>query len=211
MRLHLGMPLSDRAGWAVNLLEGRDWHAVAYRSGNGLGFVPFGQLHDESELDRLQDWLGRQPDWFRRQLSFLRMPDETIVVCDCPRMPAVLRTQVLSVADLVLMVTTPDSVSYAAATRVAAGVEQAAGTHMAMVLNGFDSSRQLDRDISLLMRTQHKQGLSPVVIHRDESLREAVACKQTVFEFAPSSQAAYDFTALATWTLARLGRAVEHA
>jgi cellulose synthase operon protein YhjQ len=211
VRLHFGMPLGDRFGWATDLLDGSDWHAAACRSSNGVDFVPFGQLLHDGELDRLVDRLRDQPAWFRNQLTTLRIPSETIIVCDCPRMPAVLREQVLTAADLVLLVTAPDSVSYAAATRIASGVAEAGGTQTLMVLNGFEAARQLDRDISVLLRTQHKQLFSPVVVHRDESLREALACKQTVFEFAPSSQAAYDFSALATWTLARLGHALENA
>jgi cellulose biosynthesis protein BcsQ len=120
-------------------------------------------------------------------------------------MPHALREQVLAVADLVLLVCSPDSLAYACATRIASDVHHAHGPSTMIVLNGFDSSRRLDRDISVLLRTQHKQSFSPVIVHRDESLREALACKQMVFDFAPSSQSAYDFSALATWTLARLG------
>jgi cellulose synthase operon protein YhjQ len=205
LRLHFGMALHDRGGWAADLLAGKEWHAAAYRSGNDIDFVPFGQLTDEKELDRLVAWLNGNPTWFAKQLSSLRLPHDTFVVCDCPRMPAVLREQVLRAADFILVVSTSDTLSYAAATRIASGADQGSGPPTAIVLNAFDSSRRLDRDISMLLRTQHKERFSPVVIHRDEALREALACKQTVFDFAPSSQAAYDFSALATWVLARLG------
>lgn len=211
LRLHFGMAVGEDAGWAVSLLQGGDWHAAAFRSSAGIDFIPFGQLNNDDQLDQLVSRLREQPDWFGDQLSLLRVPSETIAVCDCPRMPAVLRNQVLSVADLVLTIAAPDIVSYATATRMAHGAAEAGAMQTMVVLNGFDSSRQIDRDISVLLRTHHKSFFSPVVIHRDESLREAVACKQTVFDFAPSSQAAYDFSALATWTLARLGHGSEDA
>lgn len=209
LRLHFGMAVSEDTGWAISLLQESDWHAAAFRSSNGLDFIPFGHLNNDDQLDQLVNRLRAQPDWFRNQLSLLRVPAETIVVCDCPRMPAVLRDQVLSVADLVLTITAPDIVSYATATHIARGAAEAGAMQTVTVLNGFDASRQLDRDISVLLRAYHKAFFSPVVVHRDESLREAVACKQTVFDFAPSSQAAYDFSALATWALARLGRGPE--
>lgn len=211
LRLHFGMSWNDNGGFAADLLQGRDWHKSAYRSATGVDFVPFGQLTSEESLDRLTGWLKEHPGWFRNQLSAIQAPHDTITICDCPRMPAALREQVLTAADLILLVCSPDTVSYASATRIAAEVRMAHGPSTMIVLNGFDSSRRLDRDISVLLRTQHKASLSPVVVHRDESLREALACKQTVFDFAPSSQAAYDFSALATWTLARLGQEEVHA
>lgn len=204
LRLHFGMALADDGGWASSLLDGSDWHAAAYRCSSGVDFVPFGNIDGDGQLEQLTAWLKGEPDWFSTQLSLLRIPSETIVVCDCPRLPAALRDQVLSTADIVLVISTSDTVSYATSTRMAAGAAQTAKQTM-LVLNGFDSSRQLDRDIAVLLRTQHKAHFAPVVVHRDESVREAVACKQTVFDFAPSCQAAYDFSALATWTLARLG------
>jgi cellulose synthase operon protein YhjQ len=211
LRFHFGMPFDDRGGWATNFLHGREWYTAAYRSDNGLDFVPFGQLHDDAELERVTGRLKAQPAWFRNQLSLLRVPEDTVFVCDCPRTPAVLREQVMQAADLVLVVTAPDSVSYVTATGIGAAAGSARAPQTMLVLNGFDPSRQLDRDISVLLRSQSKRIFSPVVVHRDESLREALACKQTVFEFAPSSQAAYDFSALATWALARLGHVPEAA
>lgn len=205
LRLHFGMAAGDSTGWAASLIAGDKWYTASFRGSHGIDFIPFGILEDERALDRLAGQLKDEPFWFRNQLSILCVPADTIVVCDCPRMPAALRDQVLSVADLVLVVTRPDSVSYATAVHIAQGASQKDLMQTAIVLNGFDSSRQLDRDISLLLRTQHKRLFSPVVVHGDESLREAVASKQTVFDFAPSSQAAYDFSALATWSLARLG------
>lgn len=211
MRLHFGMSWLDHGGFAADLLQGKEWHGAAYRSGNGHDFVPFGQLTADAELDRLVDWLRPQPYWFKEQLATLHLPSETVILCDCPRMPAVLREQCLAAADLVLLVGAPDTVSFAIAARIADGVMQEQATPTMIVLNAFDPSRRLDRDIAVLLRTQYRHAFSPVVIHRDESLREALACKQTVFDFAPSSQAAYEFSALATWTLARLGQGPEVA
>lgn len=205
LRLHFGMPWSDHSGLAADLMQRRDWHKAAYRSAAGVDFVPFGKLDNEETLDRFIDWLKERPTWFANQLSTVQATHDAVVICDCPRMPATLREQVLAAADLVLLICRPETVSFASSTRIAAEVGMAHGPSTRIVLNGFDPSRRLDRDISVLLRTQHKSSLSPVVVRYDESLREALSCKQTVFDFAPSSQAAYDYTALATWTLARLG------
>lgn len=229
LRLHFGMAWADGTGWAGQVLEGRGWHTAAWRDGQGRHFVPFGTLDGDEPLDDLTRWLRERPQWLRDQLAAVQLAPRTVVVCDCPLAPSALRDQVLAAADMLVFVCAPDTLSYAGATHMANLAAKArqqtahAGPHpesvspqrpgpvATLVLNGFDPSRRLDRDIALLLRTQYKPVFSPVIVHRDESLREALACKQTVFDFAPGSQAAYDYTALATWMLARLGQAQDSA
>lgn len=211
LRLHFGMSLRDDTGWATSLLAGTSWHESAYRSSNGIDFLPFGEMRHDAQLDELIKLLRIQPNWFRSEMAQVRFPPESVIICDCPRLPAVFREQLLPASDLVLMVTSSDSVSYSIASRIADGAENNSCPQTLMVLNGFDPTRQLDRDIALLLRTRHRKSFVRVKIHRDESLREALACKQTVFDFAPSSQATHDFSSLASAVLGHLGASVEHA
>ncbi len=206
LRLHFGMRWEDEGGFAPQLLVGLEWQAATYRSAGGIDFVPFGQLNEDAELAILSDWFAQHPQWLGEQLAALDLPADTIIVCDCPRAPANFRTQALACADLVLIVALPDPVAYSVATRMTAHVKRAGGPSTMVVLNGFDAARRLDRDIAVLWRTAFRANLAPVLIHRDESLREALACQRTVFDFAPSSAAAHEFAALATWTLSRLGQ-----
>jgi cellulose synthase operon protein YhjQ len=210
LRLHLGLPLNESAGLAPSLLCGQAWQGNTFRGAANVDFVPFGQVAEEGDLESLASMLKAQPGWFRSQMAALQVEPDTIVICDCPRAHPALRDQVLRVADLVLLVCSPDPVSYAFATKMLANGSSASTPPTMIVLNGFDSSRRLDRDVAVLLRTGFKKNFSPVLIHRDEFVREALACKQTVLEFASSSQAAYDFGALATWVAARLGHAEPH-
>ncbi|HXU92879.1 MAG TPA: cellulose synthase operon protein YhjQ/BcsQ, partial [Gallionella sp.] len=74
------------------------------------------------------------------------------------------------------------------------------------LLNGFDPTRELDRDIAELLRVDLGAHLCPVTIHRDESVREALASKLSLEAYAPDSQAYDDFAALATWLIARFAQ-----
>jgi chromosome partitioning protein len=211
LRLHFGMAWAEEGGWARQLLDGQAWQAAAWRDSQGRLFLPFGALEEDAALPGLAQWLGERPGWFRERLGELQLAPDAVVVCDCLASPSPWRAQVLAAADLVLILCAPDTLSYAHATRlVDRARHHVAGSRplpeLAIVLNGFDPARRLDRDIALLLRTQYKPAFSPALVHRDESLREALACKQTVFDFAPRSQAAHDYAALATWTLARLGQ-----
>lgn len=206
LRLHFGMTWQDPSGFAPALLAGADWHAATFRSAAGLDFVPFGQLASDPELDRLVSFFADQPMWLRKQLQQLALPPETVAVCDCPRAPVALMAQALGAADLALLVLAPDAVAYAVATRMLERIRALGGPPTALLLNGFDPARRFDRDIAVLLRSAFQDSLVPVTIHRDAFLNEALACKQTVFDFAPSSQAAHEFTAVSTWVLARLAR-----
>jgi len=206
LRLHLGMAWNDPLGFGHALATGADWHEAAYRSAGGVDFVPFGDLASDAELARLGRYMETHPNWLRSELATLALPADTIVVYDCPRLPSPFSAQVLAMADLVLVVMEPDAVSYAVATRMVARANQAGLPPAQLLLNQFEPARALHRDITVLLRSAFGDRMSPVTIHRDAHVGEALACKQTVFEFAPPSQAAHEFAALSTWVLARLGR-----
>ncbi len=212
LRLHFGAALAESGGFVTSLIAGRPWQDACYTSGSGIRFLPFGALADDAALDAASAWMRARPDWFASALDTLELESDAIIICDCPRLPAALRSQALAAADLVIVVSTPDPLALAGASRLAQQLHADAngtGIHPArsctILLNRFEAARRLDRDIHLLLQRQHGHLTAPLVIHRDESLREALAHKQTVFEYAPAAQAAHEFAALATWTIARTG------
>ncbi|MBZ0093571.1 MAG: cellulose biosynthesis protein BcsQ [Burkholderiales bacterium] len=211
LRLHFGMGWEDETGIAPQIIAGKPWHEAAYRSASGVDFVPFGRLEDSHTVADFVAWLDKQPAWFSSRLEELDEPADTYVVCDCPRIEGALCSQVLATAHLTLIVLAPDALSYAAATASAQAALAQGAQEIVYVINGFDPARALDRDVATLMRANFQHCLVPVILHRDESLREALASKQSVFEYAPSSQATYDFAALAMWVVAHLAHAQEKA
>lgn len=205
LRLHFGMAWQDGAGLAPQLLARRGWNEAAYRSAGGVHFVPFGDLPAPADVDRLVQAMERSPLWLRNNLARLALRPGSVVLCDCPRAPQALQAQAVRAADLVLVVVGPDPLSYARALRTVQATA-AGATPVALLLNGFDAARPLDRDLLAMLRAGAPGQLAPVQLHRDESLREALACKQSVLEFAPHSMAAHDVTVLATWLMATLAR-----
>lgn len=203
LRLHFGAAFDDPAGFATALIAGLPWQDRAYASASGVRFLPFGALDDDAALERLCTWLQARPHWLRDSITAIDLATDTIVLCDCPRLPAALRNQVLAAADVVLVSCAPDPLSLAAATRLVGQLQGGAGRIARVLLNGFEAARKLDCDMQLLLRRQLASLAAPVSIHRDESLREALACKQTVFDYAPGSPAAQEFAALATWLIMR--------
>ena len=207
LRLHFGMAWSDPSGLATQMAAGHPWHEAAYRSQDNINFIPFGD--PGSALDSLSSELARQPNWLARTLSEVALPPDTWVLCDCPRFPGgldhPLTESALQTAELVLLVASPDPRSALALPRVRSALDSRRGCDYAVVLNCFDASRTLDRDILSLLNLEFADCLAPVTVHRDEAIREAFACKSNITAYAPSSQAVQDFSALATWLIAHTG------
>jgi len=65
----------------------------------------------------------------------------------------------------------------------------------------FEDSSSLSRALLAEIRESFHDRLIPVVIRRDEKLREAASIGQPVSEYAPSSAGATDYGALADWLL----------
>lgn len=205
LRLHFGALTTDRDGFAAALLAGQPWQETACTSASGVRFLPFGTIDDDLALETLGGRIRAHSRWLEVAVADIDLPDDTIVICDCPRLPAALRNDVLSAADLVLVVSTPDPLAISNALRLVTRLQNEQQCESAVLLNHFEAARALDRDIQRMLRRQHARLAVPIMIHRDEALREALAHKQTVFDYAPASQAAHEFAALATWTMARTG------
>src|SRR5690606_10868887 len=65
----------------------------------------------------------------------------------------------------------------------------------------YEDSSSLSRALLAEIRESFSERLVPVVIRRDEKLREAASIGQPVSEYAPSSTGAADYGALADWLL----------
>lgn len=67
------------------------------------------------------------------------------------------------------------------------------------VLNQFDPSSPLQRDVREVLRQQLGERLLPFVVHRSAAVSEALAEGMTVLDYAPNSAAAEDIMSLVTW------------
>jgi len=67
------------------------------------------------------------------------------------------------------------------------------------VLNKFDSSLALHRDIKASLEERVGERLVPVTIRRSDAVSEALADGMTVVDYCPDSGVAEDFLRLADW------------
>lgn len=68
-----------------------------------------------------------------------------------------------------------------------------------------DANGTLARDLLAEMRRRFAERVTPVVIRRDDRLREAASYGQPIIEYAPDSEGAADYTGLGEWMTRTLG------
>lgn len=203
LRFHFGMKWEDGNGLIPQILSGRPWNEAAYRCENGVDFVPFGKC-SEQDIVRFGQILQQNPGWLGSRLHELDVDNDTSILIDCPRNEYELRAQAHALSSLIIVVAQASTPSYAALADPH-GCFAPENTHkVSYLINNFDPLLALDRDIAGLISVDQKAFLCPVIIHRDESVREALASKLSIDAYAPESQAAADFSDLATWLNARL-------
>ena len=172
-----------------------------------MSFVPYGRA---SEVERItfEAYLAHTPNWLRDNLAELGHEPGGLTIIDTPPGPSVYVQQVLSIANLVLVVMIPDAGSYATLSSIEGLLDYYCANRTDFigsyyVLNQFDAEYPLNRDIQSVMQNTLGDRLAPCPIHRDESLSEALAFQQPVRQYAPHSQAADDVEQVSAWLLKR--------
>ncbi len=200
LRLHFGMPWEDRSGLASSWLAGEAWNDAAWHSALGIDFLPYGDPGDDG-INTFETSFARpeHADWFDASIDALDMQEHGWIVSDVPWPFTPLRRQVLARSTAVLIVLAPDAASCARATSLPARLPSSSSAKVHFVINGYDARRTLDHDMLHWMRTRLQDRLLPQQIHRDEAVREALAARQTVYDYASSSQAAADLLHLSAW------------
>lgn len=206
-RFHFDLDLSRTDGWSRCAIEGRSLREACAMSAAGVEVLPFGDLAEE-ERACLEAEMQKDGDWLQARLSAMRLAAGTVVLIDVPPGASAYLRQALEVARVVLVVTSPDAASYAARP----GMEKLLQTYCsrrpefrgsAYVINQMDGSRQLSRDVGELLRSE-LGGRLVGVVHQDVEVGEAAACRRSVIEYAPHSQASRDLLACAKWLERRL-------
>jgi len=202
LRLHFGMPWAEGGGLVPYILSDKPWHESAYRCENMIEFLPFGKCN-EHEIAAFYRMQHKNPSWLAERLAELHTDEDTYVLIDSPRSGHDLRAQAHALSNLILIALEADTQAYAVLEQAQTSLSLADAEKAVLLLNAYDPTRKLDCDIAKLLLHTHQANLCPVTIHRDEFVREALASKRSLREYAPYSQAASNFTTLTTWLIAR--------
>ncbi len=150
--------------------------------------------------------LATREDRDTRLLDLLRGMRDTYEWCivDCPPFIGLLTYNALRAAGHVLI---PVETSYFAMQGAArqVGTIRAlckrfdAKTPYTIVPTMHDPMSDLALDVLVELRSRFQDCITPCVIHRDPLLQECASMGAPIIDYNPSSQAAADYAALATW------------
>ena len=208
LRLHLGVAASEIDGIARATLEQRDWKSCLFRGAGGAYVLPFGSIN-EVDRDDFEVHLSSHPEWLRSGLRGLGLGPKDLVVIDTPPGPSLYQQQALRAANFVLVAIQADAASYATLPamevildRYCTGRPDFFGS--AYLLNAVNVGSALSRDVARVVQASLGDKVVPVVVHQDESVREALACDQLVLQYAPHSEASSDIGQTVRWLNERL-------
>lgn len=190
-----------------------DWRNLGLASSCGAYVLPYG-LVDETERRAFEAQLESDPQWLAYQLSDLQLADGAVVIIDTPPGPSLYLQQALAVANVALVVSLSDAASYTALPLIDGliktyAAERADFLGAAYLINQVDSTRQLSKDITQIMQAQlGKQVVG--VVHRDQSVTEALAYNRNVLDYDPHGRGCHDILNCAQVILGRLTATARH-
>lgn len=194
LRLHFGVPLSDGRGFVSRATDTADWSQFVLTTGGNLFVLPYGEATEPQRV-AFEERLTHDENFLTRGLSTLLTYPGLIIIADFPPGPSPALKAMSRLADLHLITLLADTASlsllpYIENNRLTGDVLNHKAGHY-FVVNQSDNRRQISRDVTGFMEQRLGDRLLGV-IHRDESVVEANASQQSIFDFSSVSAAAFD-------------------
>ena len=195
LRLHFNLAFAEAGGWARSALNGDTLKPQTQTVDEGLALIPYGAL-DDRECTRVEALLAEHPGRFARWIKEWGDGVDWLLF-DLPQQwPA---HTAVGTGDMQIRVLEADP-----ACDVLLG--QTGPVNAWWLVNRYDPSHLLQRDLQLVWRQQEAQRFVPISVHRDAAMAEALACRAPVGRYASDSQAANDVDRLAAWCRAQVAR-----
>ena len=195
LALHFGIHPNEQRGLSRASLAQQSWRTVVMESPAGAYIVPYG-IVNEDDRGRFERFVENRSDWLAANIQSLGLSQDTVVLIDTPPGPSVYMKQALSLAHLVVVVTLSDAASYATLPMMQRLVQTYCLNRRDFqdclyLVNQVDKGFQLSKDVSHLMMDNFGDRVVGMV-HRDQSVCEALAQDRSVIDYEPGSQASAD-------------------
>lgn len=209
LRLHFNCATHDNEGICSHAVRQLPFSDVLHDSTSGVSCMPYGAV-TEPERQAFENLLESDPNWLSREIANLHLPDDAIVLIDTPPGSTPYLRQALVCADFALLVILADAASYLTLPAMEGWVTEAhefnPQLHFTYLLNQTDRAQPLHRDLLDVLRLRLGDRLTPVSVHRDEAVPEAMAYQQVVVDYDPHGQASHDLLRIGTWLLQLLAK-----
>jgi cellulose synthase operon protein YhjQ len=202
LRLHFGVAVTDRAGYAPEVPRRADWRQFVRHTPSGVQLLPFGAL-DQRDALALATAVAQDPELIAGPMRAILSDPALVVVADTPPGPSGALSALTPMADVVAAVLQAEAISAALLPEITSGRFLGGGTlaqlfamRQRVVLNAVDLNSRLSR-ASADAVARHLGARLLGAVSRDELVAEALATQRLVQDHAPDCQAADDIRALA--------------
>jgi len=209
LRLHFGVPLTDRSGFVSGLLQGGGWRQHVRQTPSGVRLLSHGAVDLRGALD-LAAALDRDPELLRAPLREMLAEPNLVVMADLPPGPSQALALLAPMATMVVGVLQAEAISAALVPEIESGRFLGTGTMAALLagrlrvaLNGVDLASRLSR-ASAEAVARHLGYRMLGAMSREEAVAESLACQRLLIEHAPESQSASDLKEIARLIAAAL-------
>jgi cellulose synthase operon protein YhjQ len=208
LRIHFGQPLLEVTGYAAELIRRGTWQDSLRRTPSGPDLLAYGQTDHAAAL-ALSTELVRDPALIAGPVRDMLADPALAVVADTAPGPSAALAAVLPLTDLLVTVLLVDPTSISVIPTIESGLAYSGVAHSAdvqrhaFVLNQVDLRTRLGPPLASAASRHFGERLLGLV-HRDETVGEAVAAQRLVKEYQPGSRAARDIEVLARVIAARL-------
>lgn len=209
LRLHLGVPITEGAGFLAQLSNRPDWRACIRQTPSGIALLPHGEGDMRGALATAA-LLERDPEALAGPLRAMLADPGLLVLADTPPGASGPLSVLAPMASLVLAVLLADAASTALLPDIESGrflgrgtLGALSGPKLLVVLNQVDRQSRLSVAAAEGVAAHLGPRLAGAVC-RDYAVAEALACQKPVGMHAPSSTAAADIADLAAVVLREL-------
>ncbi|MFN6953552.1 MAG: cellulose biosynthesis protein BcsQ [Acetobacteraceae bacterium] len=209
LRLHFGVPLTDRAGFMTALPQRAPWRASLRTTPSGVQLLPHGGT-DLRGAVALHAAIEREPELLAGPVREMLAEPGAIVLADLPPGASPVLAALAPLASLLVAVLLPDAASTALLPEIDQGHFLGRGTLAALgaprivvALNQVDASSAMSRRTAEAV-ARHLGPRLVGGIAREDSVAEALAWQRPLLQHAPHSTAARDLSDLASAVLALL-------
>jgi cellulose synthase operon protein YhjQ len=202
LRLHFGVPLTDRAGFMTGLPQRMPWRASLRATPSGVQLLPHGGT-DLRGAVALHAAIEQEPELLAAPVREMLAEAGTIVVADTPPGASPVLAALAPLASLLIAVLLPDAASTALLPDIEQGRFLGRGTLAALgaprivvVLNQVDSGSAMSRRTAEAV-ARHLGPRLIGAIAREDAVAESLAWQRPLQQHAPHSAAARDLADLA--------------
>lgn len=212
LRFHFSFNRQMDEGISHSIKDNLSWNELVEKTPSGLYFLSYG-VCDEEQIRALEDVLREQPDWLSSKLEQMGLAENTVVIIDTPPGSSVYLRHALLNSHIVIAVTLPDAGSYTTLPQLEYLIETYCLPNpnligYGIVINQIDQTKQLSKDMRRVIQEMFKNRLVGE-IHLDQSLSEALAYGQSIFQYSPNSESAQDIMQCAHWIKKQLEQKYE--